>query len=359
MPRTIYCPKCRVELTIPEEAGSKRLRCPKCAERFFPDGTKPSKKPTGPAAASGPKKTGSPSASPNKKKVTVPPSSGQHSRPDSSVPKPPTSLPELRDMIDIPLVDDNPFPSSRSNAAADVSALFGDDDSPKPRKRMAEAKREARRCTSCGTVVLQGMSLCENCGLDLDTGRRYEVVEETYDEAPEMAIEAGPPAAVILIGILTLSISLFLLVLTFLQLSAPGPLLLGPVCLFGIFSAIQFLRGRSLKLLIMSLMLAGAVDLVVLVILPIVVAEEEPVAEAPESGDEKVAKPPTAEQTDEAANLEHKVKPLTEKIDNSKMTLGIIVFLAIGGLLLGVSLPGVKEYFEHHHYTYDSQIPIP
>ena len=262
-------------------------------------------------------------------------------------------------MIDIPLVDDDLFPSTRSGAAADVSALFGDDDSPKPRKRVAEAKREARRCTSCGAVVLQGMSLCENCGLDLDTGQRYEVVEESYDDATAMAIEAGPPASVILIGILTLSVSLFLLILTFLQLPGIGQILLAPVCLFGIFSAIQFLRGKSLKLLIMSLMLAGCVDLVVLVILPIVVAEEEPVAEARESGTEKVDKPQVAELTEDAITQDRKVKPLTEKIDNSKMTLGIVVFLFVGALLLAVSMPGVKGYFERPHYTYDSQIPIP
>ena len=38
MTRTIHCPQCRVELTIPSEAGSKRLRCPKCSTRFYPDG---------------------------------------------------------------------------------------------------------------------------------------------------------------------------------------------------------------------------------------------------------------------------------------------------------------------------------
>ena len=185
MTRTIHCPKCKVELTIPKEAGTKRLRCPKCAERFYPSQQASATIPASPSAPNKKSKP-APTSAPDKstKKSKVPPSSSQPPPARANEPKPPTTLPELRDMIDIPLLGDD-FPH-KSSGQADAAALFGDDPVPEKRKKSAaEAKRQARRCTTCGRVVLQGMSLCDNCGLDQDTGMRYEVAVEEEDEEPE------------------------------------------------------------------------------------------------------------------------------------------------------------------------------
>src|SRR5262245_31169196 len=35
MPRTIVCPKCGVVLNVPPEAQGRRLKCPKCVEKFY------------------------------------------------------------------------------------------------------------------------------------------------------------------------------------------------------------------------------------------------------------------------------------------------------------------------------------
>lgn len=209
------------------------------------------------------------------------------------------------------------------------------------------------------------MSLCENCGLDLDTGVQYDVVDEPiYDEPPPQVVyDTSPPATVILIGILALAVSLVLAVLALVHLTGIRLLLLIPICLFGVFSAVQFLRGKSLNLMIVSLLLAGGVDLVVLVVLPIVLAEEAEPSALEDGADEAVAPKPAAEHpagdaegTEPPAGV--KVKALTERIDYTKMTFGIVIFILDALMLFSLSLPGVRSYFERSHYHYDDNDPI-
>lgn len=263
-------------------------------------------------------------------------------------------------MLDIPLLgDDLPVYSKKSSATADAAALFDDDPVlDKRKKSAAEAKRESRRCSACGRTVPRGMSLCEACGLDQDTGQRYEVVdEELYDEAPQYAVEAGPPATVILIGIVALAASGCLAILTMLYLTFWGLILLLPVCLFGLYSAIQFLRGKALKAMILSLMLAGGVDLVVMIILPIAMAEEEVIPEASEGNGLEPSKPSSDGTTQVTGEVQ--VKPLTERIDSTKITLGVVFFVLDAVMLIAISTPGVRRYFEKHHHDHDSGvIPI-
>lgn len=351
MTRTIYCPSCKVELTIPEEAGSRRLRCPKCATRFYPDGPPAGKSPS-PASsflATKAEPPSSPKAKADRSPSTKPKPKSQ--TPPRAVVAPPAA--DLRDLLDIPLVDDDPLRPSRPAGVADAASLFRDDPPADRRKKaVAEAKREARRCPSCGSVVLSGMSLCERCGLDLDTGQRYDVFEESLDVAPPPMEIAGPPAMVLVIGVVALVAGLVLTVLSVFVLNGVGRLLLTPVCMFGAFAGLQFLRGKALKLMIVSLMLGGGVDLVALVILPIVVADEEAVT-GPEVGPDVVDKPALAPKPDPGNPDGVRVKPLTERIDGTKVGVGVGIFLMDAAMLIAISTPGVRSYFEKRRHSPD------
>lgn len=327
MTRIVHCPQCQVELTIPTEAGSKRLRCPKCATRFYPDGRPAS---AGPSSVSIPTPKAKAGAAPPPKRA-----------PEPAAP----ALGDLRDLLDAPFADE---PRAKGKPMADVAALFADEPAAPRRRPAAEARRNARRCTSCSAVVPAGMSLCENCGLDQDTGERYEV-EEPIDEAPVPMSVPGPPASVLVIGLVVLVIGLCLAVLSLFQLEGLGRLCLTLVCLFGAFAGFQFLRGKAPKLMIVALLLAAGVDLVVLIVLPVVLGEET-VVTAPGDGDAPDGST-TAVQIVE--------KPVTERIDMTKLTLGVAIFVIDAVLLLAASSPGVRRYFERRHHAHDQGFVIP
>ena len=288
-------------------------------------------------------------------------------RSSASQPKPRTPAREvvaepaadLRDLLDIPLLDDDPPIPNRPAAVADAAALFRDDPPTDRRKKaVAEAKRVARRCPSCGSVVLSGMSLCERCGMDIDTGQRYDVVEESPNDAPPPMATTGPPATVLVIGVIALVTGLALSVLSVFTLAGVGALLLTPVCLFGAFAGLQFLRGKALKLMIVSLMLGGGVDLVALIILPIVMADEGVV---PEPGVESEAadKPAPAAKPEPGSPDVVPMKPLYERMDWTKVAVGIGIFLMDAAMLIAIATPGVHHYFERRRQSLDEGFIIP
>jgi LSD1 subclass zinc finger protein len=270
---TTQCPRCRTVLNLPDGAVNRRLRCPKCETRFYSgteDSTPPQSAPAVDSAglASGTVRTSRPS--------------------EPDLPVIPGSL---RDTFDLPLLDDSGPPAARPKPAT-AGALF--DDIPPPRKAtMAEARKKPRRCPTCGSLVLAGMSLCDRCGLDLDTGERHTFEEEEaavgFDEPPAEFAPEGPPTSIVLIGIMSLAASAVLAVLSLTMVEQlVGKLSFGLVCGFGLYASIQFLRGRSFKLLLIAMMLGGVVNVIGLVILPIVAANEEPavVPGAPDPGPE-------------------------------------------------------------------------
>jgi len=53
---------------------------------------------------------------------------------------------------------------------------------------MPSAAEPARQCPSCGGYLAQGMVVCLNCGLNLDTGKRVATTTERAEDAEE------PPA---------------------------------------------------------------------------------------------------------------------------------------------------------------------
>ncbi len=262
-------------------------------------------------------------------------------------------------MLDIPLLGDEPeLPTTPGSRVADVAALFKDDPPvSRNRRPTAETRKESRRCPSCSEIVPRGMSLCGRCGLDLDTGQRVEI-EEYLDETPMTVADPGPPVAVLMIGLLTLIVSLLLAGLSIFQLDGLGRLCLTPVCLFGAFAAIQFLQGRTLKLLIVALMLGGAVDIVALIALPIIQADETVDLTPAEVTDAEPAPAPTSKlEVEGGDDLRTAVKPigkpLSERIDYTKIMLGVVVLLLDAVMLISLSMPGVNRYFDRRHRPVD------
>lgn len=355
MTRTIHCPSCKVDLTIPEEAGSRRLRCPKCATRFYPDGP-PAARSSGPSSSLLATNAQPPGSSKAEAALSATNQPKSKTPPRDAVRKP---APKPRDPLDILLVDDEPHGPNRPAKVADAAAMFRDDPPAHGRKKAAaEAKREARRCPSCGSVVLSGMSLCGHCGLDLDTGRRYEIAVEMLDDAPPPMAVGGPPVMVLVIGMIALATGLALALLSVFSLNKLGAWLLTPVCLFGAFAGLQFLRGKALKLMIVSLMLGGGVDLVALVILPIMMADEGVV---PESGDQAntVDKPGEGVKAEPGDSDSVPLKPLPERIDGTKVAVGIGIFLMDAAMLIAIATPGVHHYFEKRRQSLDEGSIIP
>jgi hypothetical protein len=326
MPRTTQCPNCGVVLTLPEEAYGRRLKCPKCSFKFqsgTPESKPPSSAPgvaeAGPASGSGPVR------------ATRVPS-------DDDLPLP-TAEKDLRETFDLPLLmdDDAPraAPARARGAASDAAALFQDDAPALRRPKGAAARANARRC-SCGGVVPAGMSLCARCGTDLDTGRR-EIVDELLDEPPPAPAAAGPPMGVIIVGGVALMASLLLAILALVRSSQgqDGMIYLALVCLFGVFASVQFLRGKSAKLLMVALMLGVAIDVIALIGLPVYHALNE--VNAPAVGI------PAA--PDDDSDVE-KIRPIDERVDLERVKYGIIILLAQAGVFVYLTTAGIRKHFE-------------
>ena len=230
---------------------------------------------------------------------------------------------------------------------ADAAALLGDDPPPSRTHRVrAEARMQARRCTSCQSIVPAGMSLCERCGLDQDTGQRHEVEEEEeyVDTPPPAPTPSGPPFMVLMIGLVVLISSALLAILALLQLDTIGQLCLTPVSLFGVYAAVQFLRGKNSNLIVVALMLGGAVDIITFIALPALLPELTVAPEAPVAQDD--APPPKVATTDDDSDKPVAATPYSEKIDNAKLTLGIVVLFVDAAMLLCLTAPSVRQHFE-------------
>jgi hypothetical protein len=254
MPRTIQCPQCGVVLNVPEAAAGRRLKCPKCATKFAADG--------------GPPPSASSSTLPNRglaSSVTLP------AAPLSELDLPVASG-SLREQFDLPLLGEDPIPS-RPASEADPLGLLGDEPVVRRRPTAAEGRAQARRCPTCGGVVPRGMSLCSTCGLDLETGRRIDLTEDIGPPAPLR--RSAPPIGAWVVGGLSIFVSVLFAIISLVQAQGEGQwgywcLLL--VCVFGIFASVQFLRGRSIKLLFVALTMGVMVDILAMIILPVFMA---------------------------------------------------------------------------------------
>jgi phage FluMu protein Com len=334
MPQTIQCNQCGVILNLPPAVKpGKRMKCPRCGHRFNVTQTEANSASTIAGAAD----AAPMSAFEMQKKPSIP----------DDLP-PALGDADLRETFDLPLVIGSARDAERGAAdagaaTADVGGLF-DRGAPRRRTTAAEARRMARRCTHCGGVVPQGMSICESCGTDQETGMRVGLADDLAPPPPPPP--KGPPVHVSIAGGLCITGSLILLILAIIksvQTESTIALLswlgLGVVSAYGIFSAVQFVRGKSAKHLIVALTLGVVVDVMTLIALPL--------AEPFLQDQEKIVSTVVPKDADESPMV---IRPFEERIkhDLPKIMVGIGLILVYAVFSLYLISPSVKKYIHSH-----------
>jgi phage FluMu protein Com len=332
MPQTIQCNKCGVILNLPPSIKSgKRLKCPRCATRFTITESDASSASTAPgmhdAAASSAFEILKKSSGPVD---DLPPSLGEG---------------DLREAFDLPLISGSARDMERHAGdaraqSADAAGLF--EDRPARRKlTAAEARSQSRRCVTCGTGVPKGMSICTACGTDQDTGLRVGLEDDLAPPPP--AAPAGPPLHISLAGGLVVTGSLILLILAIIQSSKTEStiqllswLSLGLVSAYGIYSAVQFIRGKSAKQLIAALTLGVIVDVMSLIALPLLqpfIQDQENIVIAP------------LDAADDASVV---IRPWEERFDLKRIMFGIGLILVYAIFSIYLISPPVRKYIHSH-----------
>jgi len=309
-------------------AAGKRLKCPKCATRFVVSEEDASSISTIPGSADA---------------ATT--SFDLDKRPGSEKDLPiATSEGDLRDTFDLPLVSGREVEQGQVASdplAADAAALFKDEGPSKRRPTAAEARSRARRCSHCGGFVPQGMSICVTCGTDQDTGLRVGFDDDLMPPPPPRV--KGPPLHVSIIGGLCGTAGIIFMLLGVIQstrgesnIQNYGWLALALISAFGIFACVQFVRGKSVKLLMLALALGVGVDVISLIAVPLT----RPILQPKEDMVKEVR--PT-EITDSSVAI----TPFEERMDTRKITLGVGLIILYAGLSLYLMSPPVKRYFFH------------
>jgi hypothetical protein len=230
-------------------------------------------------------------------------------------------------------------PGSRSPVVAapvaDPMALFRDDPPSRRKPTAAEARSRARRCPTCGGVVPQGMSLCPTCGLDLETGTRIDLAEQ-LETVRGPYRPSGPPLGVWIVGGITIAVSLIFSIISLLQSQKgeAGYLCLLVVCIFGIFAAVQFLRSKSVKLLLVALTLGVMIDVVAMIIVPVITASSDIAVnklELPANG--------PGDETGIA------IGSIEDKLDTSRLSWGIAILISYGVVALYLNSPAIRRYY--------------
>jgi phage FluMu protein Com len=328
MPRTIQCNRCGVILNLPAQiAAGKRLKCPKCATRFVVSPDDASSLSTLPGQAD--------AANTSFDLEKRPPS-----RDDLPIP---TSEGDLRDTFDLPLVSGGGREAERGQATvgsvtSDAAALFKDDGPSRRRPTAAEARARARRCTHCGGGVPQGMSLCPICGTDQETGTRVGLEDDLAPPPPPRS--QGPPLHVAVVGGLCATGGLILTLWGVIQSTRSESSLQNYSCLvvalvaaFGVYACVQFIRGKSVKLLMLALALGVAVNVVGLIALPLIQAMVD-------DTDQIVREVKPSDLGDSNVGI----RSHEERINFEKIKLGVAFMLVYAVLSLYLMSPPVKKY---------------
>ncbi len=312
MPRTIKCPQCGAVLNVPEAAAGRRLKCPKCATKFAVDGGPPPPRPS-----SSTLNTRGMASS-----VTLPAAPLS----ELDLPVAPVAPGSLREQFDLPLLGED-TPASRPPVEADPMALLRDDPPGRRKPMAAEARSQTRRCPTCGGVVPRGMSLCSTCGLDLESGRRIDLTEE-LDAMPAPLRRSAPPIGAWVVGGLSIFMSVLFSIISLIQWSKgeTGYLFLLVVCLFGIFASLQFVRGKSLKQLVIALTLGVGINVLAMIILPVYTA----VADV---------------EVDQQAADGPAIRSATERLDTQKLSWGITIVVGYAAVVLYLNSPPVRRRF--------------
>ncbi len=336
--RTVRCPRCSIELNLPESALGRRLKCPQCDTKFTaPTADSPSNFEEGSSLYLPVRETSSSGS------LELPSfgGSGDIELPSSSAP--------LRETFDLPLLSEHsaparskPSPKTVAPAAGDVGdamALFKDEPKSNRKPKGAEARAQARRCSSCSSIVPAGMSLCSRCGLDLDTGQRIEPLDVFDDEAPVAYRAPAPPMGVMIVGSVCAFGFLLLSMVSLIQWNGgiQGAQFLLVIWMFGLYGAVQFLRRKSIRPMFLALSLAVGVGSIYLIALPIYYANMPP---------EVVVSDPTP-MSNPVDNLDGpQIRPITENLNLNRITLGIGSLLAYSALGIYLNSPGLRRHFK-------------
>jgi DNA-directed RNA polymerase subunit RPC12/RpoP len=335
MPRTILCQKCGITLNLPATVtAGKRVKCPKCGDRFIISERDASSASTAPGVAD--------VALASSHQLANPPPS----REDLPIP---LAGGELRETFDRPLVSGESakpaVPLAQfAPALSDAEALFQDEPAAKKKLTGAKARSKARKCVHCGCLVPIGMSLCGSCGTDQETGMRVGLEDDLAPSPPPLP--AGPPLHISISGFLCglASVILGILALIHSVRGDPGVNQYGWICLalvsaFGVFGVVQFLRGNSVKMLMIALTLGVLIDITALIALPIYQANFEDM-------DRVVSKVQKKRDEPELNDVEDvEIKPIAERLDQQKITLGIIIIFIYAVFSIYLMSPPVKRYF--------------
>ena len=316
MPRTTQCTHCGVVLNLPDNAIGKRLKCPKCGTKF--------------QAGDGQDNSatlllGMPMGGPDSSQ-DIPRTRANDGLPVASG--------DLRETFDLPMLTEAAVggPSSKSGTG-DALLLFEEKKTPARRPTGAEARSKARRCPTCGGVVPVGMSICPTCGLDLETGVTVGLVDDLAPPPPPRP--SGPPLTVGIIGgicLLGSSLATLISITNWMRIEDGGWHWFIPLGLFGIFAAVQFLRGKSAKLLLIALTLGAFINVAALIVRPVINAQLK--AEAI----------PVTGPDNDPNSAGEEIKPLAERLDTRELTIGIGVLLAYAALAAFLCSPPVHRY---------------
>jgi hypothetical protein len=316
-----------VILNIPAGAkAGKRLKCPRCGSKFAITEAEASSESTFPGLDN------------------ATPMSGYEMEKGPPAPDDvpiPTAEGDLRETFDLPLAGGRE--AERGQAlpqpqTADVGGLFVESGPAKRKQTAAEARATARRCVQCGGVVPRGMSICVTCGTDQESGMRVGLEDDLAPPPPPPS--HGPPVHIATIGGLCATASLIFLLAAIVQstrsesaLGLPGWLAVAMVPAFAIFASIEFIRGRSARLLLVALTLGVVVDVLALIAWPIV-----EVVTQDQDKIVTVVRPQSADDT----NTE--LKPMEERLDTRKIMVGIGLIVLYAVVSLYLISPPVKRY---------------
>jgi hypothetical protein len=334
MPQTTQCNWCGTILNLPPGIKpGKRFKCPRCGSKFSVSEKDASSASTAPAMDDA---TATSAFEIQKTRELA-----------DDLPPPSLGGGDLREAFDLPLIagsarDMERNAGDRGSQAADAAALF-DDRPTRRRQTAAEARSQSRRCVTCGTGVPRGMSICSVCGTDQESGLRVGLEDDLTPQAPPAP--PGAPAHVSITGMLVIAGSLILMILAIISATKAETsigllswLALGLVSGFGIYAAVQFIRGKSVRLLLVALTLGAIVDVMTLIALPIL----QPFMQ----DQENIVNPITpADNVDDAPVG---IRPFEDRFDLMRIMIGIGLILVYALVSLYLISPTVRKYIQSH-----------
>jgi hypothetical protein len=156
---------------------------------------------------------------------------------------------------------------------------------------------------------------------------------------PRPRLSEGPPLHISIIGTFCAATAVILLILAVIQSVNEKSRLeylcwisLALVSGFGIYAAVEFIRGKSVKLLMLALALGVVVDVMTLIALPLIQAN---------LADDMVDQNATSTEIDDAPV---RIKPLEDRLDARRIQAGVGVLLVYAILSLYLMSPPVKKY---------------